>query len=361
MLRILFVSTSTTLGGAEKTLFSLATRIDPKQFEVAGVVSLKPLGAYGQKLADLGYKTKSLGIRRFPCPGDAQALERIIKEERPDIVIALMYQAIQLCRWVKRRSGLSFKLISSPRVGYRTRPSWTLWVDRLLKSADDLLITESDASRDFLIQSQGYAPGKVLTIHNGAEWASSGDRDEKRRELGLSPSDILLGSVGRLDDQKGQGFLIEALPRLKNTRCVIIGEGPLRPRLQAQIDRLHLQNRVQLLGERDASAWMAAFDIFVLPSLWEGLPNALMEAMGAGLPCVASSVDGVPELITPGREGLLVPPRDPAALALALSTLIDDQGLRRRLGAAAQDRVHASFTLTAMIRSYESGILYLRG
>ena len=110
---------------------------------------------------------------------------------------------------------------------------------------------------------------------------------------------------------------------------------------------------MRLLGERaDARSWLSAFDIFALPSLWEGLPNALLEAMAAGLPALASGVDGVCEVITPDDNGLLVSPGDATALARALSRLAADPDLRRGLGANARSRIVSDFTLPAMIGAY---------
>lgn len=358
--RILFVATSTTVGGAEKTLFSLATALDPRRLTVAGVVSLKPAGDYARRLAERGVKIESLGAARAALPSDAKRLSAIIARERPDIVHAIMYQAIQLARMAKPRSAVPFKLVSSPRVNYRSRSPWTLLVDRWLKERDDLLISECDASRRVLIERLGYRPQKVITIRNGVDPIgrppSEDDRRGKRSRLGLDGEGILIGAVGRLDRQKGFATLIEAMSLLKSPplRCAIIGDGPERPRLEALIRRRRLERSVRLLGERyDVQSWMSALDLYCLPSLWEGLPNSLLEAMALGLPVVASSVDGVPEAVASGADGLLVPPDDPAALAAALRSLAGDPARRAALGAAARAAVSERFTLSRMIGEYE--------
>lgn len=129
----------------------------------------------------------------------------------------------------------------------------------------------------------------------------------------------------------------------------------MRDRLRAQIRQLGLQRTVQLPGERgDVRCWLAACDIFVLPSLWEGLPNALLEAMALGLPVVASRVDGVPEAVTDGKDGLLVAPGNAATLSVALAKLMDDPELRRSLSQAARARMAENFTLPAMLAGYEA-------
>jgi glycosyltransferase involved in cell wall biosynthesis len=349
------------VGGAEKTLFRLATLIDPGRFSVAGVVSLKPGGDYLSKLSALGAKTASLDLRGRPGLRHASRLSELIERERPDIVHALMYQAIQLCRLAKRRlrGRAAFRLVTSPRVSYRTRSAFTLLVDRALKGGDDLLIAESGATREHLIHQLGYATDRVKVVYNGVDAAPAGlQREQKRLELQLGPEELLLGTVGRLDDQKGHAVLLEAVARLKDSialRLVILGEGPLRPALEGQIRRLRLERSVRLLGERaDVASWLSALDLFVLPSLWEGLPNSLLEAMAIGLPCLATSVDGVPEVILPGQNGLLVPAGDSAALAQAITALAKDPAARSRLGQAAAKTARERFSLSRMIAEYEA-------
>ncbi|OGS41346.1 MAG: hypothetical protein A2506_13635 [Elusimicrobia bacterium RIFOXYD12_FULL_66_9] len=361
MAKILFVSTSTTVGGAEKTLYALATLIDPKKHQVVGVVSLKPEGHYAKRLREQGVKVMTMALGRAPRPADARRLAAIIDRERPDIVHAVMYQAIQLCRMAKTRSDTRFKLVSSPRVNYRSRSWWTLLVDRWLKERDDLLIAECEASRRFLLKKLGYDPAKVVTIRNGVELAgwppSKIDRQKKRMELRLSGTDVLIGAIGRLDKQKGFETLVEAMSRLKGSplRCAILGEGPERARLEALVRKHHLEKSVWLLGEKgEIPSWLAAFDLYCLPSLWEGLPNSLLEAMSLGLPVVASAVDGIPEAVLDGKDGMLVAPEKPAALAKVLRALVDEPARRAALGKEAQATVAERFTLRRMLAEYEA-------
>lgn len=361
MARILFVSTSTTVGGAEKTLFSLVTLLDPREYQCAAVVSLKPLGAYGERLRQLGVKTTSLDMTGRPTFKHVRELARIIDHERPDVVHAVMYQAIQLCRLARARADQKFKLITSPRVNYRTRSAPTLWIDRLLKGGDDLLISESEASRRFLVGELGYDPKKVATVYNGVDLASwpisKIDRSQRRLELRMQSGELLFGAIGRLDQQKGHSYLIEAMPQLVGrvqAKCVIIGDGPKRAALEQLVHKRALEKWVVLLGERDdVTAWLSTLDVFVLPSLWEGLPNALLEAMALGLPVVASAVDGVPEVVEHEKTGLLVRPQDPAGLAEALRRLSTDAALRQRLGEAAKKLIAEKFTLINMIGAYQ--------
>ncbi|MBI4371810.1 MAG: glycosyltransferase [Elusimicrobia bacterium] len=364
-IRVLFVGTSTTIGGAEKTLFTLASRLDRSRFDVAGVVSLKPEGPFARRLRDQGIPVESLGLRGLPRPADARRLGAVIARRRPALVHAFLYQAIQLARLAKPRLPFPVKLVSSPRVNYRSRSWPTLLIDRALKDRDDLLIAECEASRRFLLERQRYAPAKTAVILNGVEAGAPPDaaeRAEKRREMGFGAADVVVGAAGRLDRQKGFATLLAAMARLKGStlRCAILGDGPDRRRLEALIRDDGLEGSARLLGERgDMPSWLSAFDVYALPSLWEGLPNALLEAMAAGLPVVASDVDGVPEAVTGGRDGLLVPPERPELLARVLSALAADPDRRAALGAAAKASVAERFTVARMVAEYESAYLTL--
>jgi len=360
VIRVLYVSTSTTLGGAEKTLHTLATRLDRKKFDVPAVISLKPAGVYARKLSESGISVTSLETSRIPGPRTLKALRTFVAERKPDVVHAFMYQAVQLCRLAKLGAG--FKLVSSPRVTYRTRSWATLALDRALKGRDDLLIAECESSRDYLIERQGYRPDKVKTIYNGVEPVTRAFQDDIARlrlEAGAGPRDFLIGSAGRLDRQKNHASLLRALVPLKNympwMRCVILGEGPERANLESLIVRLGLRDRVRLLGERqDAAAWISSLDLFVLPSLWEGLPNVLLEAMAMGIPCAASAVDGVCEVIRDGQNGFLFAPGNPEAMARTITRIMGDDALRRQVAAMGRADVLKDFSLPGMISAYEA-------
>ena len=157
--------------------------------------------------------------------------------------------------------------------------------------------------------------------------------------------------VARLDKQKGQRYLLEAAVGVPDATFIFVGDGPDRSMLEARVRELHLSARVVFLGQRrDIPAWLAACDVFVLPSLWEGLPLSILEAMAARKPVIATQVGGTPEAITHGETGLLVPPADPVALAAALRTLLDNAALAAQYAAAGRARVQQEFSIETMTR-----------
>lgn len=357
--RVAFVSTSTTIGGAEKTLYTLATSIDPGRFEVAGVVSLKPKGHYARLLERQGIPVESFdsqraGMNSFHRLGD------LIDAWKPGVVHAIMFQAMQLCRAVKKFGSRNFPLLTSPRVHYRSRSLPTLLLDRFLNSADNLLVAESMAHRDFLCETLGYDPERTETIYNGIQPGASSieARRRVRETLKIAPDVFTVLSAGRLERQKGHAHLLEAVALInvvKPLRAIIVGDGILRGPLEKLARRLKIEDKVRFVGEQaPLTDWLSAADAFVLPSLWEGLPNVLLEAMGQGVPVVATSVDGVPEVVEEGRSGLLCDPGNPLSLAEGIQTLIQDPALAARLAKAGQARVKERFRLPEMIAAYEA-------
>lgn len=360
-MKVLYVITSTTVGGAERTVLRLAKGLDRTKVEVGGVISLKPLGAVADELRASGIPVESVEMGPVPTPGNLAALASAIKARKPDIVHAVLYRAVEMCRWLRKRGDLAPWLVGSHRVNLRTRPLPLRLIDRSLRAHDDHIVAECDASREYLISVQGYDPQRVETIHNGTDAAawffSEKDRREKRGALDVAPDEFLIGAAGRLDRQKGFEFLIRAAGRLKRegikARVVVFGEGPLRTRLERRIRAEGLEREVHLAGAQpDLRPWYCALDAFALPSRWEGFPNVLLEAMAMGLPCAAAAVDGVPELIEDGKTGLLAVPEDAAALTAALARFARDKAMREATGFAAKRRVREAFTLDRMMNRY---------
>jgi len=228
-----------------------------------------------------------------------------------------------------------------------------LWAEKLLVAPrlDAMLVNSRAAGTIYRRRVSRRVP--VACIHNGVGTHGVGTRDEMRREIGLGGGDVAIGAVGRLVPVKGLAFLVEAFaeiaPSHPSLSLHLIGDGPLRGELETLAAGRGVGGRVRFHGEQDEPRrFLPAFDIFVLPSLSEGLPNALLEAMACGLPCVASKVGGIPE-IGPDAGVEYVAPGDARALARAIDALVRDAGRRARDGAAAARTARTRFPLERML------------
>ncbi len=217
----------------------------------------------------------------------------------------------------------------------------------------DRIIVVSEAQRA-TYERIGVPAADLVTVPNGvARHEPRVGRAEARHRLGIGPRQPVLMTVGRLAVQKGQRFLVDALPQLvarwPDLVAVVVGDGHLREQLEAQADALGVRRALRLVGHRpDARDLLVGADVFVLPSRHEGMPMALLEAMDAALPVVATRVVGTEEVVEDGVTGRLVPSEDPAALADALAEVLADEALRRRLGAEGQRRFLDTFTAARM-------------
>jgi glycosyltransferase involved in cell wall biosynthesis len=234
-------------------------------------------------------------------------------------------------------------------------------VQRQAWSAVDKVLAVSSRLAERMSAETGFPMPKIHTIRNGVDLARFGrtSRAAARAVLGFPTGEMIIGTMGRLVPVKNQASLIEAALLLREQgltpTIVIAGEGPLRGELEAQTAAAGLEGAVRFLGHRsDPEVVMAALDVYVLPSISEGMPNTVLEAMATGLPVVVTRVGGADELVQHGVTGFLVPPREADALARALATLLRDEALRRTSGAAARLRAETEFTLPGMIRRYEA-------
>jgi glycosyltransferase involved in cell wall biosynthesis len=268
---------------------------------------------------------------------------------------------------VARVIGTFHVLPSVDVEGLRCRPVHRR-LERQSNHALHAAIAVCDAARSAWLERTPMNPGRVLTIHNGIDPARFRRRTPRplaRQRLGI-PADgsLLVGGMGRLGPIKGFEYLIDAVARLRAegraVRLLLAGDGPLRTSLEELARQTGAAGWVHFVGfQPDPQAVLDALDVFALSSLSEAFPYVILEAMAAELPCVGSDVGGVPELIAAGSTGLLVPPRDRAALASALGRLADSPSLREDMGREARQRVCRHFNEQDMIQRtmqlYEAG------
>lgn len=361
--KILYFITELNIGGAEKVLVHLISQLDRSRFEPSVVCLYDGDGPIAAEIRALNVPVIDLNMT---ARWDVRAIWRfyqLVRREKPVIIHASLFHANIIGRLVGRMAGVPVIITCRQNISIGGR--WRERINRLTAAWDDKVVAVCDVARQAEIEHTGVAPTKVVTIYNTIDPAlfHTDHQPEKsglRTEWGIPPNTLLIGTVGRLHPQKGLSYLLEAVAQLKarlsvDFRLVVVGDGQLRINLITQSRILDIADRTIFAGARtDVPDILAELDLFAFPSLWEGLPLALLEAMAAGLPVVATAVGGTPEVVLDGQTGILVPPGNPQALAVALERLMMDPALRLKMGQAALVRIQQAFTVEQMAAKYHN-------
>lgn len=359
-LRVLHVVDSLGVGGTE---LGLAKVVEVTQGEIAhAVCAVRAGGPTADRLDAREIPVHILGKRDGNDWTVPLRFARLCRRTAPDVVHTRNWGSVdaiigaRLARVPVVIHGEHGREASDPegvnRRRNRLRRALSVFVDRMVAVSDQL--------RTWLICEVGVPERKVCLLKNGVDaerFCPRDDRDDLRRAHGYAPEDIVVGTVGRLDPVKNQAALLEVLAALAATQpslhVAIAGNGPERESLTRETAQRGLADKVALLGHRnDIPEVLNLLDLFVLPSLGEGMCNTILEAMAVGLPVVATSVGGNPELVDDGFTGRLVPVRDRSALARAIALYAADERLRHEHGAAGRRRVVQEFSLGAMAARY---------
>jgi len=280
-----------------------------------------------------------------------------LRARRFDTAVTLLFTADVFARILAQAAGIPW-IISSIRARNVNYSWWQHMMSRLTMPLADLVVLNSANASDYAMQHEGVQRGRMVIIPNGVSVENIAlSQAALRTELGLPSAGPLLGSTGRLTHQKGFDVLLHALAMLPNTNSslVIFGSGEEQQRLQHLAETLGICGRVAFAGYRhDAAQLLGALDLYIHSARFEGMPNALLEAMAAGCPIVATAIDGNRELLTDGVHGWLVSPDDPGALAQAISEALENPTEAQRRGRAAQARAAQEFSITAMVDAWES-------
>jgi glycosyltransferase involved in cell wall biosynthesis len=316
-------------------------RFDPSRFEVS-LVGLKVSEPATDRLAEQGIVVEHLGRSRFD-PRILTDLVALARRRRAAILHVHGYAAADFGRLAARLSGCALVLhehFADPRM-----PSYQRLADCLLAPLTDAAIAVSRSTLDFLVRERHVAADRIRLIWNGApldEFAPvSAERAAcVRAELGLPLGSPVVGAIGRLNAQKGHTYLVRAAPSIAavvpEVRFLVVGDGDLLESLRSEAAGLGVLDRFVFAGHRtDVPAILGAIDVLAIPSLYEGTPLALFEAMASAKAIVATHVDGCKEILVDGLTALLVPPCDPIALAAALVRVLEDRELRLRLSRGA--------------------------
>jgi glycosyltransferase involved in cell wall biosynthesis len=351
MTKVLHVITDTNIGGAGRYLLNLLSYGDPSRYEME--VACPGGGELQRQIEAQGVKVFELegGEKSFRW-SDIRQVRHIIAQGKFDIVhthaslSGRIAGKVSGCQVVFTRHG----------VGHVNKgPVHRCAAKITTKMFTDAVIAVSRAVKVSMIE-MGFPAGMIKTIHNGIDLSGYDEvMPTLRTSFGIPEGERIIGTVARLVPEKGCEYGIKAMPHIlkefPDTRLVIVGEGPLRPSLEELSRKLRVAHRVMFLGyQRDVEGLIADFDVFMMPSLTEGLSLALLEVMALGKPVVATEVGGNPEVIRSGSNGLLVPSEDEHALARAVGELISSRGQAHKMGMKAKETVVTNFNARLMAR-----------
>jgi glycosyltransferase involved in cell wall biosynthesis len=368
MISILHFSNTQARGGVEEHILSLVRRLDRRQFKLHLVCS-PIVAAQVQKDVPGDVELISLNLSKPTQLKEGFRFARLLREKRIDILHSHMFQSSLFASPVGFLCHVPV-VIETPHIREMWRHGWIkgrFFVDRLVGLTVKHYIAVSAANADYLVRKKGLPSNKITVIYPGTDLtrfeADQPTSHYLKKTLGFADLDPVLIVLGRLESQKGHRVLLDAMPTIlrqfPKVRLICLSEGSLREELERHVRELGLANSVRFVGyQPDVRGWLASADISVLPSFYEGLPLAAIESMAAGLPVVASAVDGTPEVVLDGTTGLTVPPGNPAALAAAICRLLESTELRSRMGTAGRQRATTSFSEECLLQRTEA--LYLR-
>ncbi|HEX7090795.1 MAG TPA: glycosyltransferase family 4 protein [Longimicrobiales bacterium] len=366
MRRVALLLESDGPGGAEMMVLQLAEELRRRGHSICFIGPANGCGWLGGEFRKAGFDTESFSLRRPLDLGCLRDLVRIFRQRSIEVAhcheFTMAVYGTAAAR-VTRIGSVVTMHGGKHALGARRRRMALRWAFRHSGG----VVAVSEASRAELLATLGEPRGGIHVVRNGIRFVPGAHGDGVRRELGATHDESVIVAVGNLYPVKGHLVLLKALAVLRELhpelkwRLAIAGTdgfggtaGGEGPALRRFAEEHGLSDRLHLLGFRtDVPDLLAAADIFAMPSLSEGLPMAMLEAMFAGKAIVASAVGGIPEVITHEEEGLLVPPGDPDGLATALARLLRDEALRRAIGNEARRRAEEAFSIEAMANEYE--------
>lgn len=368
MINILHLMPTSGPGGAEKLLIEIVSSLNKERYH--SVVGMLNTGWLTKKLEEIGVDIKVLrsgGSIDYVLLND---LVKIIRLQDIDIIHSHLLD-------MNLYAVLSSKLTNTPLIctehgdiHHISKRSWKNIVKaRTISALADMIVFVSQYTENYFQEYVKKSPNLRAVIYNGIdenifEKADAEQKKVLRKKLHLNESALLIANVGNLYPVKGQKFLIQAFRIIKdsvsNSELLLIGRGELERELKTEAEKLGIMDSVRFLGFReDVSDILKAIDIFVLSSLSEGLPIALIEAMSCGLSVVATDVGGVREVIQDGIDGFIVPPEDPFSLAERINLIIDNSSTMSTICENATKKVKSLFSKSVMIRRYEELYDYL--
>jgi glycosyltransferase involved in cell wall biosynthesis len=355
---ILYLSTSSGPGGAERVISNLACSLDRDRYRP--ILCLFRTGWIQERSESRGVPTYIIPTQGMADWRWVRQVGQLLRDEGVDLIHAHEFDANVQGTFAAGLAGIPLVATIHGKnyfwEKYRRRLAYR-WVSRRAT-----MVAVSQNLKDFVVEKVGIGRDRLRVVYNGVDVLPSCGYDEVRncrKELNLPESDQVVGVIGNLYPVKGHQYLIEGIPSIlskcPNTSFLFAGRGQLETELKAEVKRLGLDGRVHFLGLRqDVARILALLDVFVLPSLSEGLSMAILEAMMAGKPVVATAVGGNPELVLDGKSGFLVPPRDSQALARSVTALLMNRQQAAQFAEEGKRRAEGQFSLRTMVNAYQT-------
>jgi len=370
LIKVLHIITHLSIGGAEDNTLITVERLDRRKFEV--ILMCSPEGDWlerATKIKALNFIFVEELARKIRFVKDFIAFLKIcstIKNAKYDIVHTHSSKPGFLGRLAAKLAGVPIIIHTIHGFPFHdfmnsVTKQFYIGIERFLSRISDKIVTVSKLNLEKAVDLRLEKRSKFINIYSGIDFSKFDikiDAERKKKELGILNGEKIVGMVGRLSEQKAPLDFVKAIPEVlkarSDVRFVIVGDGELKQKTLDLSKKLNVDSKLMVLGFReDVPELLQTFDVFVLTSLWEGLGRSLTEAMYTGRSVVATNVEGVPELVKPGKTGLLVEPRDVQAIAKGIIHLLDDEKSAGKMGKAAAESIHADFTADAMVKNLE--------
>jgi len=348
-IKVCFIIGTLEVGGTEKQLYLLLKNMDKSKFSPF-VISLRD----GRMRNDF-QQISTLYILNKKYKFDVTSfltLVKVILKEKPDIVHTFLFTSNTWGRLAAILTGVPV-IIASERSMDIWKKKFHFFIDTVLGFFTDAIICNSIVVKEFYEKKLGPVSRKLTVIRNGIEWQQFNIENQAHPK-----NEKIIFTASRLAPEKGIEYLIQAIKilsaRMNNMKLLVAGEGPLKTRLEYLVEQQGIKEIVTFLGyQENVSKYISQADVVVLPSLWEGLPNILLEAMAMKKPVVATAVGGTKEIVRDGENGFLVRPKDAKALAEAIQKILQDINLAINFGESGYRFVRENFDLFLMVSSYE--------
>lgn len=348
-------------GGTEHQFAEIVSRLDQSKYNLK-VACFSRTGDFLNRVTSAGLPVTEFTRSRWFSPRTAACAFRwaqFVRSEQIELLHTFDFHTTVFAALPAKLAGLRRLVTSRRNLGTTLDGSRHFVIRRIFRSSD-CVVANSEAARQNLL-SVGVPPRLVRVIRNGVDlqrFCSNGHRAPARRRWGWTEDELLIGVIANLRPEKGHATLLKAVPtvvgRFPQARFLIVGPDPLDQGERLRAMASELRPHVSFLGDcSEIPELLAALDLFVLPSWSESMPNALIEAMSAGRPVIASDVGGCKEIVLHGETGMLVRPKDPEALAGQIIQLLEEPELRKRLGRAARERAESEFDIKQTVARLE--------